>query len=81
MKNHQLPNPFDWSKLNIKPEKESKDHIMKNPHPCDDCGDIYNKDDLINHFRTRHKICRNCIDEYHGRLGAKEAQVGSRAGT
>ena len=66
MKNHQLPNPFDWAKYSN--PSDLKDHIMANPYPCDDCGDTYNKDDLINHFRTRHKICRNCIDEYHRKL-------------
>ena len=67
MKNQKLPNPFDWSKYSKKCAKEQWDHIMEDPYPCDDCCDTYNKGDLINHFGTGHKICRNCIDEY-GRL-------------
>ena len=64
MKNQELPNPFDWSKYNIKPNEEHRNYIMENPYPCDDCGYTYHKDDLINHFGTRHKICRNCIQDY-----------------
>ena len=58
------PNYFDWSKYNTKPTEEHRKHILADPYPCDDCGDTYNKGDLINHFGTRHKICRNCIQEY-----------------
>ena len=69
MKSQKLPNPFNWEDYNPKLHKELADHINENPYECDDCGDTYNKDDLINHFRTRHKICRNCIDEYSRKLG------------
>ncbi len=65
MKNQELPNPFDWSKYSPENRKIFRKHIMSDPYPCDDCGDIYNKGDLINHFGSGHKICRNCIDEYH----------------
>ena len=58
------PNDFDWSKLNEKPARECREHIRANPYPCDDCGNIYNKDDLIDHFGSGYKICRNCIDDY-----------------
>ena len=64
MKSQDLPNPFDWSKYNIKCAKEQRDHIMENPYECDECGDIYNKGDLVNSY-PKHLICRNCIDEYH----------------
>lgn len=43
---------------------EARKHILADPYPCDDCGDTYNKNDLINHFRQGYKICRNCINEY-----------------
>ena len=60
------PNPFDWSKI---PKGEYADQlrrdILKKPYPCDDCGDTYNKDNLIKHFGTKHLICKNCIDDYH----------------
>ena len=68
MKNQDLPNPFDWSKHGATAQG-CADHILANPYACDDCGDTYNKDDLIKHFRTRHLICRNCIDYYDKRLG------------
>ena len=41
----------------------------ENPYGCDDCGDIYNKVDLIN-YDNEH-ICRNCIDEYHWKMTIK----------
>ena len=53
-----------WSDCSKKVIKERRDYIMENPYPCDDCGDTYNKNDLINHFRQGYKICKNCIDEY-----------------
>ena len=62
MKSQDLPNPFDWSKYNIKSTKECRDHILENPYKCDECSDIYNKNDLIE-YKNKH-ICRNCIDEY-----------------
>jgi len=37
----------------------------KNPYPCDDCGDVWDKEHLIKHFGSRHLICKKCIDEYH----------------
>jgi hypothetical protein len=55
---------FKWSELSELAKKEAREHILSNPYPCDDCGDTYNKDDLIDHFRQGYKICKNCIDEY-----------------
>ena len=62
MKNQDLPNPFDWSDYRIKPTKQCRDHIMADPYRCDNCCDLYNKNDLIE-YEIKY-ICRNCIDEY-----------------
>ena len=62
---------FDWSKLSEKEAKDSYDYLLANPYDCDDCGDLYNKDDLIRHFDTGHRVCRNCIDLYHKLYGKK----------
>ena len=59
MKNHNLPNPFDWSQYNKRSTQEAIKHIMGNPFNCADCGDTYNKDDLIKHFGTKYLICKN----------------------
>ena len=64
MKNLDLPNPFDWSKYSVKGTKQQRDHIMENPYGCDNCCDIYHKDDLINYLNSGTLICRNCIEEY-----------------
>mgnify|MGYP003139197410 CR=1 FL=1 len=55
------PNPFEWGNVNIKDRKWMVEYIMENPYQCDDCGDTYNKNDLIK-YGNEH-ICPNCIDE------------------
>ena len=55
---------FKWSNYNAKGKKFHIKHIMANPHECDECGDLYNKVDLISSL-PKHLICRNCIDEYY----------------
>ena len=62
MKSQDLPNPFDWSKYNIRTTKECRDYIMENPFECNECGETNNKYDLIEY--NNKYICRNCIDEY-----------------
>ena len=44
-----------------------EEYIYLDPKGCDDCGDIYNKADLINHFGHGYLVCRKCIDDYHVR--------------
>ena len=59
-----MQNPFNWSKYNIKCAKEQRDHIMEMPTCCENCSDIYHKDDLINYLNSGTLICKNCIEEY-----------------
>ena len=60
-----LPNQFDWSNYRKKPAKECREHIAKMPTTCENCCDIYHKDDLINYLNSGTMICKNCIEEYH----------------
>ena len=54
-----LPNPFDWSNYKKKTHKRLQEHIMKDPYACDECGDTYNRNDLIKLQTTR--VCKNCL--------------------
>ena len=54
-----LPNPFEWSNYKIKNHDRMRKHIRKDPYGCDECGDTYNRDDLIKIQATR--VCRNCV--------------------
>ena len=55
---------FDWSKLSKQAADEAYKHIMDDPYPCDDCGDTYNRGDLLNHFRDKFIVCKRCIESY-----------------
>ena len=58
---HAKANPFEWGDCQPRVQKELRDQIMRNPYPCDECGDIYNMKDLY-HFQEKEKyICRNCL--------------------
>ena len=67
------PNPFEWSEYKEHHHKRLSERIMADPYGCDECGDIYNKKDLIklkkdtcikNDTRILLEIafiCRNCV--------------------
>ena len=44
----------------LKLSKSQRDYIMKNPYSCDECSDVYNKDDLIDYDDQLR--CKNCMD-------------------
>ena len=44
---------------------------MVDPTSCDGCSDVYEKDDLIHHFKDKFLVCKNCIDEYRQLYGVK----------
>ena len=56
---------FDWSKLSEKAKNETYNYIMADPCDCDDCGDTYNRGDLLNHFGDKFLVCKNCINAYN----------------
>ena len=55
---------FDWSKLSKKAKDEARIHIMADPCDCSDCGDVYNRGDLLNHFGDSFLVCKNCVELY-----------------
>ncbi len=55
---------FDWEKLSKKAKDEARKHIMADPYSCDDCSDIYNRGDLLNHFGDKFLVCKKCVDSY-----------------
>ena len=55
---------FDWSKLSKEVKDEARIHIMADPCDCNDCGDVYNRGDLLNHFGDSFLVCKNCIELY-----------------
>ena len=55
---------FDWSELSKEVSDEARKHIMADPHSCDDCGDTYNRGDLLMHFGDSFLVCKNCIELY-----------------
>ena len=50
---------FEWKKYRKEDVKDMRDHIFSNPYGCDDCGDIYNKNDLYKQ-ETGH-YCKKCL--------------------
>ena len=39
---------------------KQREYILSNPYNCDDCFDMYNKDDL---YKTNDEyMCKNCLD-------------------
>ena len=68
---HRKPNNFKWDDWTKEGQEYFRQHINKDPYGCGDCGDVYNKDDLIRHFDTGHRVCRNCIDLYNKLYGKK----------
>ena len=54
-----LPNPFEWSNYKKHLHKGMWKHIMKDPYGCDECGDTYNRNDLIKIQADR--VCKNCL--------------------
>ena len=54
------PNPFEWSKYSKESQESIGKYINENPYECDECGDTYNKNDLIK-FGISY-VCKNCTD-------------------
>ena len=44
---------------------------MEEPTSCDGCSDVYDKKDLIHHFKDKFIVCRKCISEYQQLYGVK----------
>ena len=65
---HKRANSFDWEKYKQGPSMVAINWIMESPHPCDYCGDIYNKNDLIGILspllsrRETSVYCKNCLE-------------------
>ena len=55
---------FEWTELSQKAADEARQHIMADPCNCNDCGDTYNRGDLLNHFGDSFLVCKNCIELY-----------------
>tara|TARA_R100001594_G_scaffold124845_1_gene161730 strand:+ start:52 stop:204 length:153 start_codon:yes stop_codon:yes gene_type:complete len=43
---------------------EVLEKIERNPYPCDDCGEIYDKSDLRHHFGDKFLVCIKCVELY-----------------
>ena len=55
---------FNWSELSKEDADEARKHIMADPCDCNDCGDICNRGDLLNHFGDSFLVCKKCIELY-----------------
>ncbi len=58
------PNPFKWSDYKKHLHKKMKEEILKNPKACDDCFDVYNKNDLYKveiPKKGTFMFCKNCL--------------------
>ena len=55
---------FDWSKFSPEVAEQHHKHIMEDPHNCDDCGDTYNRNDLLKQFGDNFLVCKNCVELY-----------------
>lgn len=52
---------FKWEGLALKVKKYHRDYIIRNPYPCDNCGDIYYRSDLYRY--ENEEFCKKCSKE------------------
>jgi len=43
----------------------SSNETLKDTKRCDDCGVVYDKDELVKHFQGHYHVCRSCIADYN----------------
>ena len=55
---------FDWSELSEEAANAARKHIMEDPCKCADCADVYNRNDLLNHFGDSFLVCKKCVESY-----------------
>ena len=42
-------------------EIDDMNYVFSNPYSCDNCGDVFNKNDLHKHEDTKY-CCKNCME-------------------